>query len=782
MSIVKEIVSYEKWDKTLVEKVGEVKWAKIIISFAVACCLGNAVVFHMLLPFFLPFWTIVQRHYKSYRLPVLLGGFLSMSLMSVGQGILLLVQIGLYEILSRFKLIRLSPMISMLIAVLGGQVLWRFLNDGMSTTPEVWMYVIYESLFAVVMLLFLDRLFDGGKGQLLRWNEEKTMAAVVFLSAILLGLHALQFMHLNLAILLFHVSVCIAAMVGGLSLSIVVATVVGLVFAVSELSLSGIISLYVITGLAVGVVAGSNRWVVATVSVLPSVFFYFYDATLPLDVVYFTSIASGVFVFLFLPDKLYEAIKDVMIPAQEKQLVSRYDWVTERLSESVGKLRSFSNFMSSSVQVTNYGEVFTTSNQYRSCEGCYKYSRCWIDDDRLQQAIQQYESATASKKGNAMRSLQYVVQQQCVKSDAFLKELQQVTYERELEAQLYHGRQMVALQLQKFSKEMVAVLEQLSDVQNELEETEEVLVRLINDAGIDCVQVDLVRDKTGNRLIICHVVEQVTPAFWIRIQEEVLPEISTYFGESLFVSSFKEVQSPFEHVQLRLTSSQQFTLQYEAYAMPHTHESGDVFSVFSLQEHLVGIVLSDGMGHGLEARQISEEMVRLLKGHLQHMEATTALHLMHYVVGLNNIRDVYASLDFLVIDKQTGELVYWKAGSVATYVLRRGRVIILENEIGPVGKSMRYQLECQRFKLLDGDVIFIVSDGIFHSRKDWLRQEQKFVQAIERHYDSEWSLASVLVNVMDDYCEGSPMEDDCTIIACRVEHLRSGWHAFTNVN
>lgn len=781
MSIVKEIASYEKWNRTLLEKIGEVKWAKIAISFGIACCLGNAVVFHFLLPFFLPFWTIVQRYFSAYRLPVLFGGFLSMSLISVGQGLLLLVQIGLYELLSRFKVVRVPQIVSVLVAVLGGQVLWRLLNDGTGTTPEMWLYVAYEAVFAVVMLLFMERLFEGGKGQLLRWHEGKTMAAIVFLSAILLGLNGLQFMHLNMAIVLFHVSVCVAAVVGGLPLSIVVATIVGLVFSVSELALSGMISLYVLSGLAVGVVAHNHRFLIAGMSILPSVFFYFYDATLPLDVVYFTSLVAGVLLFLFLPEKLLVELGELMRPVEAKQQEARSEWVTERLKGAVEKIRSFSDFMGGAVMLTT-NEVVENSTEFNICRNCYKYRRCWQDNDRLALAIGQYEEATPSLKGRAMRALQVVVQDQCVKSDAFLKELQQQTYERELGAQLYHGRRLVALQLEKFSKEMTGVLEQLSDVHNELEDDERLVYEILNDASIDCVQVDLIRNEVGDRVVVCHVVEDMTVDFWRYLQDSVLPQLNHYFGEELHVASYKEAVSPFWHIQLRLTSARQFTLEHEVFSMPHLQHSGDVFSVFTMQEHLVGITLSDGMGHGLEARILSDEMVRLLKGHLVHLEAETALHLMHYVVGLNTVQDVYASLDFLIVDLQTGELVYWKAGSVATYILRRGRVIILENEIGPVGKSLYSQLSCQRFKLLAGDVIFIVSDGIFHSRKDWLQQEEKFVQAIERNYDETWPLESVLVNVMDDYQSGVEVEDDCTIIACRIDHLRPSWFAFTHEN
>lgn len=779
MSIVKELASYEKWNRTLLEKIGEIKWAKIAISFGIACCLGNAVVFHFLLPFFLPFWTIVQRYFVSYRWPVLFGGFLSMSLLSVGQGLLLLVQIGLYEIISRFKIVKVPQIISVLMAVLGGQIIWRLLNEGVSITPEMWLYIGYEAIFAVVMLLFMEQLFEGGKGQLLRWNEGKTMAAIVFLAAVLLGLNGLQFMHLNMAVVLFHVSVCVAAVVGSLPLSIIVATVVGLVFSISELALSGMISLYVLTGMAVGVVANNHRLLIAGMSVLPSVFFYFYDSTLPLDVVYFTSIAAGVLVFLFLPERLLVDLRESMQPVETRKSEERSEWVTERLKTAVSKVRSFSEFIGGTV-MSSPNEIVETTVEFTNCQNCYKYSRCWANDDRLAMAIKQYEDATASSKGRAMRALQFVVQDQCVRSDAFLKELQQRTYERELGTQLFHGRQLVAMQLEKFTKEVTTVLEQLSDAHNELEDEELIVYEMLNDASIDCVQVDLIRNEAGDRVVVCHVVEEMTFEFWQYMQDSVIPHLNRYFGEELYVASYKEVANPFWHVQIRLTSARQFTMEHTVFSMPYVNHSGDVYSIFTMQEHLVGVALSDGMGHGLEARAFSDQMVRLLKGHLMHLEAESALHLMHYVVGLNTVQDVYASLDFLIVDLQTGELVYWKAGSVATYVLRRGRVIILENEVGPVGKSLNSQLSCQRFKLLAGDVIFIVSDGIYHSRKDWLQQEEMFVRAIERNYDESWPLESVLVNVMDEYQSGIMMEDDCTIIACRMDHLQPSWHAFTH--
>lgn len=84
------------------------------------------------------------------------------------------------------------------------------LNEGTTLTIELWLYVIYETAFAVVMLLFLERLFADERKLLYQWSEDRIVAGVVFLAAILLGLSSWQFMNLNMAIILFQVAVCVA--------------------------------------------------------------------------------------------------------------------------------------------------------------------------------------------------------------------------------------------------------------------------------------------------------------------------------------------------------------------------------------------------------------------------------------------------------------------------------------------------------------------------------------------------------------------------------------------
>ena len=55
----------------------------------------------------------------------------------------------------------------------------------------------------------------------------------------------------------------------------------------AELSFTGMLALYALTGVFAGSSMRMGRIGIALGGIAPSIFFFFYDATLPLDIVYF---------------------------------------------------------------------------------------------------------------------------------------------------------------------------------------------------------------------------------------------------------------------------------------------------------------------------------------------------------------------------------------------------------------------------------------------------------------------------------------------------------------
>lgn len=155
--------------------------------------------------------------------------------------------------------------------------------------------------------------------------------------------------------------------------------------------------------------------------------------------------------------------------------------------------------------------------------------------------------------------------------------------------------------------------------------------------------------------------------------------------------------------------------------------SGDAAGTFSLPDGRMAFILSDGMGTGMKAASESQTVVRRLKSLLKKGETPSrAIKLVNKELIKNGNTDIFATVDLLIIDKETGYAQIYKMGAVTSFIIREGQVGKIEKSslpIGIIGKVSACQL---KIKLRPGDTIVMVSDGITEAdRSDleagWLR-------------------------------------------------------------
>ena len=141
--------------------------------------------------------------------------------------------------------------------------------------------------------------------------------------------------------------------------------------------------------------------------------------------------------------------------------------------------------------------------------------------------------------------------------------------------------------------------------------------------------------------------------------------------------------------------------------------SGDNYAFFESDEKKFFSVLSDGMGSGERAEEESEAVVEMAERFLEggFSPQLTAKMINDTILAGGEGKNM-STLDVCSIDLYTGESEFLKVGAAYGLLKRDGYVEKIPSISLPLG--VFYDLEMNQYKkqLLDGDYIFLFSDGI----------------------------------------------------------------------
>jgi len=754
--------------------------------------LSRAVMFEAVVPFLLPLWAIVRQRYENEKWAVFVGGLLGALSLSIGQCFILLLQLVIYELLIRFRFYKPPTAVAVAVAIFFGQFIWQGIAH-MGIPPfMVQLYVYYEVILAFFMTIFVKLFFvEPYRFWSSSWGYERVGAGLVILAVVLTGMHALTISYFSLFTFVLHLAICVAAFTGGVTVAASVSTIIGALVGISELSFTGMIAVYALTGVASGLFKRIGRTAVVLGSFIPSIFFFFYDVTLPLDSVYFVSMLTSGVVFLLLPQKMLDFLENLIHPKRDEVLLKRQEWLTEHASEKLEMFQRFVLFMKELV----FDHFTSTENvsEYRkiepgaTCMNCFRYERCWGKNNiEMEENIRRWFLARSGLNEEDQLRAEEQIRIRCVKSSKLLEELDYQLYNDKMNGQFYHGKKMIALQLRDLSNHLNKLMEDMKNETLSFKTVEEELNQHFKRVNIDCFQIDVLNNTVGERLIVCSFVNtQNKDDLYLLCERMILPVLYEVFSEPFQVERISNHQKPFKHFQVRFRSAVRYQIQYDIYSKAKNPNvvSGDSHAVFHIHPGLVAIMLSDGMGHSREAKRESRRLVHLMRECLSYnMNPETAMHTLHYVLSLNREMDMYATIDFALVDLQKGELWSWKAGSMSTYILRGERLIKVEGSSAPVGFMPVFSIETEKVNLLADDYVVMVSDGLFSSKYDWDEQEQYFVKLLKSKIRLGMPIEALLYDVMDHYQSEYEVEDDCTVILFNVSHVVPKWAVFKTVS
>ncbi len=200
---------------------------------------------------------------------------------------------------------------------------------------------------------------------------------------------------------------------------------------------------------------------------------------------------------------------------------------------------------------------------------------------------------------------------------------------------------------------------------------------------------------------------------------------------------------------------------------------GDTWVRYDLDAGRTLLVLVDGMGKGEIAAKQSRDAVRLLKSLIDcRLDHTTCISFLNSTLHLAWRPDSFVALDCVVIDAGVERVYFYKLGAPPSFIRKRdGNVLVVRGSNPPAGAVTHVFCHGTSEPIGPGDLIFLVSDGVFRSSPVPARAEHMLMMRLGRL--KEGSLGDhvkSLVNHSLRYQRQMP-NDDITVVGVLIESI-----------
>lgn len=193
---------------------------------------------------------------------------------------------------------------------------------------------------------------------------------------------------------------------------------------------------------------------------------------------------------------------------------------------------------------------------------------------------------------------------------------------------------------------------------------------------------------------------------------------------------------------------------------------GDNYLIKELSNGKFISAISDGMGKGYSAFCESNMTLSLVEDVLGlDIDSSTALEILNSFYVIQDYLERYATLDLLEINRYTFNARFYKMGGTTSYIVKKsGLIEPIFNKNLPFG--IDDSLEQYDYKVEDGDLILMSSDGIFENI-EVKESLESFIRSI-RH-NAPQKIAYELINyTMNSHLK---VKDDMTLIVLKIKYV-----------
>lgn len=748
---------------------------------------------HVVSPFGLAYFIILfELAGKKRSWPAYLALFGAYSTGGLNLSLMLLVQIVLYRFVRRILFrsgtpdLHIVPFIGGLVSIVGkmmmiGTVWTKY--DLLLASAEGGLVVVLCLIFLQCMSIFV------GQDQTKSLRHEQILSLIILTGSVLTGFSGLMFHQISIADAALDWFVLLIAC-GGMGIGAGGAIVVSMLTLLNHTNSLTTVAILGFAGLLSGVLKDAPRFFVglsflASVGVLTMA-----EATSFSTVVAaLESGAVGMLLYWFTPPSWIRAIKSY-IPGTEEFQQSERDRVRRVNALLLEKIDEIGQvFDELSVAFGESGENYEALEQQmmdqvvaasvkQVCSTCPRRAVCWEKEGpQTYQAISQSAANLKENMSAGAKAATSELRNRCLRTDTMMgalkKNLENSERDAKWIAKLKEQKSLLSAQLAGVAAVVRSIGAEVEAGNRTSMSGEEQIVGALEQLGLYVENVHIVNLDPGKVEI-----EVVLPNqdAYEKASRVIAPLLSGIVGENIMVSKLSggppgPCTSIFSSARLFQVNTAHSTVAREGRVI-----SGDSHTSVDLENGRFAVAVSDGMGNGERAKRESRAAIELLKKLLKAgFDEKLAIQTVNSTLLLRSEEEMFTTLDMALIDLFTAKTEFLKIGSAPSFIRRGKQVLTITGSNVPIGILQDIEVQSIEEQLRDGDILILMSDGVYDAPRQLYDKEEWLKRQIERlDANDPKEIADTLLEMAIRMNHGEIL-DDMTVVVATIKASKPEW-------
>lgn len=781
------------WKKRISASLKEIFIEKKLLLFLVGLLLGRAVILYNISPFAIAFlataWAVYQRRMFVVVAFVLFGAWTY----SLEHAVFITISTVVFMVFVQFLKDRSNTRVLMLFIFLS-TVLTRLFLYSLPSQITVYelAHLLVEGILGIVLfLIFMQSLpLLALKRYQPALKNEELICIIILLASILTGFIGWEIYAVSLEHVFSRYIVLTLAFVGGAAIGSTVGVVAGLILSLANVANLYQMSMLAFSGLLGGLLHEGKKHGVSVGLLVGTFLVGIYGEMQTLTSTMLESIIA-ILLFYLTPNILLKQLSKYIPGTTEysfeerKYLQKIRDVTAQRVEQFSAVFEALSKSFIQSSEKTNDQERIDETDYFlslvteKTCQMCFMKKRCWQNRfDETYSLMEDMKNDLVQHNEIEVRNMKKF-ENHCVKAkqviDTMENEISLLKINKQLKKQVMESKKIVADQLKGVSDVMDNFAKEIVKERQRHEKQEIQIIRALKQMDIHLEKIDIYRLEKGSIDIEMSIIFKDYHGEGSKLIAPVLTDI---LQETIVVT--EEEISPFPNGISFLTfgSAKQYVVEtgVAVAAKGGGLISGDSFTTMELGKGKYALAISDGMGNGLRAREESMETLRLLEQILQTgISEQVAIKSINSILALRTTDEIFATLDLAIINLHNAVLRFLKIGSSPSFIKRGDEIIQLEANNLPIGIIEHVELETVSEPLKSGDILIMMSDGIFDGPKQiknndlWLKRKIMNMKTDEPQEIADLLLEEVVRG------ELGVIRDDMTVVVAKIKKHKPKW-------